>query len=78
MTLAVAVTAVVGYSAGPPDDACSTMTPGHFSNIATGPVPFTVNISSLDCGYLPGHNYTSDYVHVYSCVSVTCCLLIKS
>ena len=61
MILAIAVTAVVGYSSGPPNFACITMTPGHFSNTATGPVPFTVNISSLDSGYLPGQTYTSDY-----------------
>ena len=58
--LAVAVTAVVGYSTGPPIEACIHMTPDHPPNTATGPVPFSVNISSLDSGYLPGQTYTSD------------------
>ena len=61
LTLTVAVTAVMGYSTGAPSDACSSITPGHSSSTATGPVPFSVNISSLDCGYSPGQTYTSDH-----------------
>ena len=59
LTLTVTITAVVGYSSGAPDFACSSMTPAHPSNTASGPVPFNVNISSLDCGYRPGQTYTS-------------------
>ena len=61
MILAVAITTVVGYSSGPPNFACILMTPLHPLSTATGPVPFTFNISSLDSGYLPGQTYTSDY-----------------
>ena len=60
LILAVAITAVMGYSSGPPDSACSTMTPLHPPSTASGPVPFSVNISSLNHGYLPGTTYTSD------------------
>ena len=61
LTLAVAVTAVLGSSSGAPSSACSSITPGHPPSTATGAVPFSVNISSLDCGYLPGQTYTSDH-----------------
>ena len=57
---AVAITAVVGNSAGAPEDACSTITPGHGSSTATNQVPYIVNISSLDNGYIPGDTYTSE------------------
>ena len=60
LTLTVAVAAVVGYSSGAPDFACSTMTPSHPPSTASGPVPFSVNISSLSHGYRPGQTYTSD------------------
>ena len=65
LTLAVTITAVVGYSSGAPDFACSSMTPAHPSNTASGPVPFSVNISSLNHGYLPGQTYTSDHKIIY-------------
>ena len=58
----VAVTAVVGLSSGAPDSACSTITPGHGTSVATGPVPFKVNISSLDGGYIPGQTYASECI----------------
>ena len=61
MIIAVAVTAVVGYPSGAPSSTCSSMTPIHPSSTATGPVPFNVNISSLESGYLPGQTYTRDY-----------------
>ena len=65
----VAVTAVVGYSSGAPDVACSTITPGHGTIGATGLVPFNVNISSLDGGYIPGQTYTSQYITM-KCVTL--------
>ena len=65
LTLAVAVTSVVGYPTGAPNHACSIMTPLHPPNAASGPVPFNVNISSLDCGYQPGQTYTSDILDMY-------------
>ena len=61
LVLAVAVTAVVGRSSGAPQAACSTITPGHGFMAQTGPVPFIVNISSLDSGYIPEQTYTSEY-----------------
>ena len=58
------VTAVMGYSSGAPDAACSTITPGHGTSQATDPVPFNVDISSLDGGYIPGQTYTSEYLTI--------------
>ena len=57
--LGVTVTVVVGNMAGAPPEACSTITPGHGTSMATGAVPYTVDISSLTDGYVPGQNYTS-------------------
>lgn len=55
----VAITAVVGNSTGAPEAACDSVTPaGHGATTATDPVPFIVNISSLDSGYVPGETYT--------------------
>ena len=61
LLLGVAVTAVVGRMNGAPSAACSTITPGHGTSTATGhgAVPYTVNISSLANGYMPGQSYTS-------------------
>ena len=60
LLLGVAVTAVMGRSTGAPTEACSTITPNHSPNTASGdPVPYTVNISSLSGGYMPGQTYTS-------------------
>ena len=56
---AVTITKVMGFSSGAPQDACSTITPGHGGSSANPPVPFLVNISSLDGGYIPGQTYTS-------------------
>ena len=50
---------VLGLSSGAPVSACMTITPDHGPSLATGPVPFLVNISSLDGGYIPGQTYTS-------------------
>ena len=74
--MAVAVTVVVGFPTGAPSLACSSMTPGHSSNTATGPVPFNVNISSLDGGYLPGQTYTSDYQFIYSYMHACSCVFV--
>ena len=57
----LSVTKVVGLSSGAPDSACSGFTPGHGPSSASGPVPFLVNISSLDGGYSPEQSYTSKY-----------------
>ena len=69
------MTAVVGSSSGAPDRACSTITPSHGTSTATGPVPFNVDISSLDGGYIPGQTYTSEYItiHLWNICSVTMC-----
>ena len=61
LSLSVTCTAaVVGYPTGVPTSTCSTITPVHGNNTATGSVPYIVNISSLDGGYIPGQNYTSE------------------
>ena len=66
LLLGVSVSAVVGLSGGAPTQACTTITPNHSGgSTATGPVPYIVNISSLDNGYVPGQSYTSEYC--------TCC-----
>ena len=60
LLLGVTVTTIVGRPDGAPPEACSTITPVHpGGNTATGAVPYTVNISSLADGYMPGQNYTS-------------------
>ena len=59
LLLVAAINTVVGYRTGAPSSACVTITPGHGGSDATGPVPFTVNISSLDDGYTPGETYIS-------------------
>ena len=59
--MAVAVPAVVGLRTGAPEAACSTITPGHGGRGSKNPLPFTVDISSLDGGYAPGQNYISEY-----------------
>ena len=59
LLLVVTTTSVMGRSSGAPSAACATITPGHGTSTATGPVPFIVNISSLDGGYVPGQSYTS-------------------
>ena len=53
------INAVVGYQHGAPTTACFTVTPDHGNSNATGPVPFIVDISSLDDGYTGGETYTS-------------------
>ena len=58
--LVVTTTAVLGLPLGAPEAACSTATPNHIAvpNMATGSVPYDVDISSLDGGYEPGKAYT--------------------
>jgi len=62
--LAVTVTAVMGFPNGAPEQACDSLTPGHTipPNQVVGDVPFIVNISSLDDGYVGGQSYTSEYL----------------
>lgn len=60
LILVAAVTAVMGYGTGAPPAACVTITPDHGTSRAVGPVPYIVNISSLDDGYTPGETYTSE------------------
>jgi len=62
LLLAVTVTAVMGYSSGAPESACDNLIPGHSPSQDTGPVPFIVNISSLNDGYVGGQSYTSEYL----------------
>ena len=60
LSVTCTVTVVVGNSTGAPTAACSTITPGHGGSTTTDPVPYNVNISSLDGGYIPGQSYTSE------------------
>ena len=64
LLLGVSITEVVGRPTGAPAAACTTITPSHGGSTATGPVPYNVNISSLDGGYIPGQNYTSENIIV--------------
>ena len=63
LVLVVTATTVLGYPLGAPEPACVDIFPiGHnttVENMATGPVPFTVDISSLNNGYTPGQSYRS-------------------
>ena len=62
--LAVTTTAVLGWPAGASPDSCTNglMPAGHTNpaNIATGPVPYNVNISNIGESYIPGANYISE------------------
>ena len=67
-TISTAV--VMAYPPGAPIQACENGTniiPRHISitNMASGAVPFTVDISNIGNRYTPGSNYTSEY---QSCV----------
>ena len=62
LVLVVTATTVLGLPMGAPEQACSTITPvGHtaVNNMATGSVPFNVDISSINSSYIPGQTYTS-------------------
>ena len=62
LLLGVIVTAVVGFPSGAPSSACSTISPNHAGTTPqTSAVPYTVNISSLTNGYVPGQSYTSKH-----------------
>ena len=53
---------VMGFPTGAPMEACDTISPNPISHRAdpqTTAVPYTVNISSLANGYVPGRNYPS-------------------
>ena len=65
----MSTTAVFGWPAGAPIQACTNglMPTGHTdpANMATGDVPFTVNISDIGESYMPGASYTSECVLRY-------------
>ena len=55
LVLVVTATTVLGLPQGAPEQACADILPlGHTTpgNMATGAVPFTVDISSLNNGYI--------------------------
>jgi len=62
MLIASTVT-VLGLPGGAPEGACMTFTPGHTNppNMATGEVPFYVNISEITDYYEPDETYTSKW-----------------
>ena len=64
LSVTCTVNMVAGYSAGAPTTACTTITPNHGGSTATGPVHYSVNISSLDGGYLPGQSYASEQRYI--------------
>ena len=51
----------MGLPDGAPQSACIYMIPAHGRSRAIGTVPYIVNISSLDGGYVPGQRYSSEY-----------------
>ena len=58
----VTTATVMGYPLGAPEQACVEIRPlGHTgtNNMATGPIPYTVNTSSLSDGYVGGGTYPS-------------------
>ena len=62
LLLGVPVTVVMGFSTGAPEGACTTISPDpsqHLAGPQTIAVPYTVNISSLANGYVPGQSYSS-------------------
>ena len=60
LLLGITVTTVVGRMNGAPPEACATITPSHGGNTPqTSAVPYSVNISNLADGYMPGQSYTS-------------------
>ena len=62
LLLGVPVTIVMGFSGGAPLGACNTISPDptqHGAPPQTSAVPYTVNISSLANGYVPGQSYSS-------------------
>ena len=61
LLLGTTITTVVGNSGGAPGVVCAIMMPFHKESKATTPVPYTVDISSLDDGYVPGQNYSSKH-----------------
>ena len=63
LVLTLSITAVLGFPTGAPTDACTNgLMPNHGNpaNMATGDVPFNVDISDLGgrC-YVPGDTYES-------------------
>ena len=62
LVLVVTTATVIGYPLGAPEQACVEIRPlGHtrVNNTATGPIPYTVNTSSLSDGYVAGQAYPS-------------------
>ena len=60
LLLGTAVITVVGRPEGAPTSACATITPDHGGSMTSDPVPYDVDISSLDDGYVPGQSYPSE------------------
>jgi len=61
--VAMSISVVMALPLGAPPTACGNIVPQHTSvdNMASGPVPFEVDISSIGSSYVPNYNYTSKY-----------------
>ena len=62
LLLTLSITVVLGLPTGAPDTACTNgLMPNHgdVNNMATGDVPFIVNISNIGSYYVPGDMYES-------------------
>ena len=70
LILALSTTAVLGFPLGAPMDACSNglMPAGHTppdNMVGDDPFPYNIDISDIGASYIPGINYTSEYVLRY-------------
>ena len=62
--MTVSVPAILGLPGGAPSQACTNgLVPAHTSpaNMATGDVPFNVNITEIGNSYTPGQMYSSEF-----------------
>ena len=61
----MSVPVILGFPTGAPSDACTNglMPAGHANpaNMATGDVPFNVNITEIGNSYTPGQMYSSQF-----------------
>ena len=67
----MSVPAILGFPSGAPSDTCYNdfLPAAHLSpaNMATGDVPFNVNITEIGNSYTPGQMYSSEFkIHVTS------------